>query len=151
MIQRIQTIYLLLAGLIPAFALFQSLLVFTTTEGGVLKLTGLGYEGTLADGRFPWGVCLLTIILALASLATIFYFRNRKKQIGMVNGCIGLALAWYVTLGCYGWSILRRLADVEMEITISAILPAFSLVLLILARRGIKKDEALVRAAERIR
>ncbi len=120
MIQRKQTIFLLLASVL--------ILVCVFTQ--VASLFGTA--------------CL--IISALLSIVTIFLYRRRKLQANLCLLNIVVLLTWYI--------LLAAMPRGNTEINIlgwSDVLPAVSIILLFLARKGILDDEKLVRSLDRIR
>ncbi|MBT8271506.1 MAG: DUF4293 domain-containing protein [Flavobacteriaceae bacterium] len=136
MIQRIQTIYLLLTagisgGLSFAFNLWKTVedvLFFAKDE-----------------------LLFLGLFLASAGLAlwSIFMFKNRKLQfvLGRLNIILNLIL-----LGLFVYWSLNLSGETEVsEKGIGIILPVFSIVFLALANRAIKKDEDLVKSVDRLR
>ena len=94
-------------------------------------------------------------IAALLPLVTIFIYKNRLTQIRLCVSELVLLVGSiaFVALYCY------RLCDVlkemfpELNFTLgfAALMPVVSIVPVVLAIRGIAKDEALVRSLDRIR
>lgn len=155
MIQRIQTIYLLLATALMSLTLFLPLA--TIWEGGneiVVKaffVNGeMGFKAPL-----PIYMGIVFSITTLLPLVTIFLFKKRLTQIRLCVSEIVLLLgsATFVALYCY------RLCDVLSEmftnlnftLGFAALMPVVAIIPVVLAIRGIAKDEALVRSLDRIR
>jgi len=136
MIQRIQSIYLLLAFLVAVLgSYFLSLWV---NENG---------ENIYAiDRPYVMGAFVLSSLLALF---TIFLFKNRKLQ--FVMNRLNIILN-FILLGFFVyWSLM---VPGEMQISekgIGMLLPIISIVLLVMANKAIKKDEALVKSVDRLR
>lgn len=141
MIQRIQSVWLLLAALVMA-----SLFYFPTYI----------YSGTSAL-PMTIGNDFLAIILAsvsiILSVFTIFRFKNRKNQ---------TALTWLNILVCIGlqaWLFVRinnetskpEMATVPGHYWIGLFVPLITLLLLFFAKAGIRKDEKLVKSLDRLR
>ncbi len=136
MIQRIQTIYLLIVTAISAGLIFV-LKLWTTTEG--------------VDVYAKDDLIFLSIFGASALLAflSIFMFKNRKSQfvMGRLNMILNLIL-----LGLFVYRALNLSGETEVsEKGIGIILPAISIVFLVLANRAIKRDEDLVKSVDRLR
>ncbi len=112
MIQRIQSVYLLVAAIL-AIVCF------------CLKLTWLD---------------ALQLVTAAVCTATIFLYAKRMLQAKLCLVALLLVFAWYI-----GLAILQGYVN-----TIDC-LPMIEAILIFLARKGIIKDEKLVRAADRIR
>ena len=136
MIQRIQTIYLLLAaavslGLIFVFSLWE-------TPGG---------EPVFAqDELIAFGLFLAS---GAMSLVSIFMFKNRKLQfvLGRLNIILNLFL-----LGLFVYWSLSLPGEMNIsEKGIGMFLPIISIVFLVLANKAIKRDEDLVKSVDRLR
>lgn len=136
MIQRIQSVYMLLVAAI---------------SGG---LTFVFDVYTLANKTIVFAkddLLLLGLFMASAVLAliTIFLFKNRKLQfvLNRFNNIFNLIL-----LGVFVYRILNLSGEMEIsEKGIGIVLPIISIVLLVLANRAIKKDEDLVKSVDRLR
>lgn len=150
MIQRKQSIFLLVAFIVSVVCLFLPLGSFEPQTMGVsFKMYNLMVVlGSGAD----YSVCGLFGILTLSAIlsaATIFLFHNRMLQSRMCLCNLFLLLAWYVVLGVQTRNAVS--ADTVFHISFAACLPAVALILVFMARIAIIKDEKLVRAADRIR
>ena len=85
---------------------------------------------------------VLLIVAALATLAVIPLFKNRKLQAGLTLLPMAALLAWYLVLALYA---------IPETMHWQFALPALAVLLIFMARKGILDDEKLVRAADRIR
>ena len=155
MIQRIQTLYLLLATALMSLTLFLPLA--TIWEGG----NEMVVKAFFADGEMGFKAPLpiyMGIVLTAATLlplVTIFLFKKRLVQIRLCVSAIVLLLgsAGFIALYCY------RLCDVLSEmftnlnftLGFASLMPVVAIIPVVLAIRGIAKDEALVRSLDRIR
>ncbi len=150
MIQRIQTIYLLLVVVLGALLCFFSPVQFLTP-------TGTEYIALTTFSKWPLAV--LTIAVPLIALVNIFLFKHRLLQarINVVN--VVLCLGYYGLLALYIAYIVKGnepingavLEDADWYLNVWAALPLVNVVLSLMATRRILKDEALVRAADRLR
>ncbi|MCA0133855.1 DUF4293 domain-containing protein [Winogradskyella alexanderae] len=136
MIQRIQTVYLLLAVIISAGLIFVFHL-WTTNEGSkVFAIDNYLYLG-------------LFIGSALLSLISIFSFKNRKTQ--FILGRLNIILN-FILLGIFVTQSLNLSGETNVsEKGIGILLPVFSIVCLALANKAVKKDEDLVKSVDRLR
>ncbi len=138
MIQRIQSIYFLLAALLAAFSA-----VFFWVKSVLPQLCA---EGECA---FPtWGVATFSIqlITALLPLIAIFLYKNRGVQVLMGS------FARLFVVAALGFLYVALMETVPVLYHCLTMIPMLlSFVLLQLATRAIKRDEELVRAADRIR
>ncbi len=160
MIQRKQTLYLLLAALL---ALCTWLFPIATYQspGDTYELMTHGFY--TADGvdvpdvgaRMPFSIVLT--ILGTALFASIFMYANRKRQIRFVRGTYLLMMAIIAFMFIADNSIQSYLRSngpsglVDHNYGVSFILPIIALILTFLADRGIKADDALVRSMDRLR
>lgn len=136
MLQRIQTIYLLLAAVVSGGLVF------------ALKL-GEDINGNPFYAQDDSLILLMFLTSAILSLISIFMFRNRKLQ--FVLGRLNIILN-FVILGVFVYWSLSVPGEVRIsEKGIGMLLPIVSIVLLVLANKAIKKDEALVKSADRLR
>jgi peptidoglycan/LPS O-acetylase OafA/YrhL len=136
MIQRIQSIWLLLA----------SACAFLT-----LKFSF--YSGTYAtdnayhevNGSENFLLMLTTCLIGTLALLTIFLYKNRKLQLRL---CIAGILLTALLIVLY----LREMKDfVKGDPNLWALLPAAVVVFFFLAARGINKDEKMVKDSDRLR
>lgn len=153
MIQRIQSIYLLLAGLFPAITFFLPILHFTGNNDQSLTMYSLGYDAVMypemAGVKLP-ALAVFTFIAILIPLFTIFVYKKRKLQIKLINITICSIIAWYVAFAAHVFSIVNEM-NLSMSFDTCAVFPFLSIIALLMARRSIHKDEELIRAADRIR
>ena len=157
MIQRIQSVYLLMAGLVLAFSFCTPQIHFSSADGVVATMYTLGIEcvspslGAIGTNiSTPWGVMFLTGVACLMSLGSIFLFKNRARQIKAANWLLVVVLFIYIAEMAYAFAFNAH-HETSMTGAWGIILPFVAYVFVWLARRGIRKDEALVRAADRIR
>ncbi len=155
MIQRIQSVYLLLAGILPAFTITTPLARFYTDETAYLTLSALGLRATgtmqpTATMPYHFALAFISLLLVALPLANIFLYRNRRRQMRLCNWVVVLGMAWYAAY--IGLSVmLLQQTQATFSPALCAALPFLSIVLTLLAHRAVKKDEELVRAADRIR
>jgi len=137
MLQRIQTMYLLIVAAISGGLIFVFELWTTTNEVVVFA----------KDELLVFGLFIGSALLALVS---IFSFKNRKSQfmLGRLNQILNLIL-----LGFFVYRILNASGEANdvSEKGVAIFLPVISIVFLILSNRAIKKDEDLVKSVDRLR
>lgn len=136
MIQRIQTIYLLVAAILSAGLIFVFHLWTNSEEVPVFAKDNLLYLG-------------LFLVSALCSLVALFSFKNRKFQfvLGRLNIIIN-----FILLGFFVYQSLIPPGESQIsEKGVGIFIPILSIVLLVLANRAIKKDEDLVKSVDRLR
>ncbi|HAQ20874.1 MAG TPA: DUF4293 domain-containing protein [Prolixibacteraceae bacterium] len=147
MIQRIQTVYLLISALLIGF-LF--LLPFAEiAQDGMIYLfnyKGIVLDGTVKENGFSIAV-LIGIILALHGVA-IQSFKNRIRQMRIIVFSILLMLGLF---GLFFFFTSYTFSDAKISYKISMVFPLIAIILDYLAIRAIGKDEALIRSIDRIR
>ena len=150
MIQRIQTLYLLLVVALGVTLLFVPVVQLVTPEDAALQQL---WELTPTATGFLngwWGLTLATGLIPLLALVDIFLFKKRLLQARLNIFTVMLCLGWYGVLAIMIWFAKMNLG-VEWNIEFWACIPLVCLILTMMATRRILKDEALVRAADRIR
>ena len=90
-------------------------------------------------------ILFITIILIIGILYSIISFRNRKRQIWLNIGLIVVSLL--IIFLYYQESLNYIEGKVAIGATLSILIP----ILLILAIRGIVRDNKLVKSADRLR
>ncbi len=151
MIQRIQSIFLLLASG-SAFSLFLDPMSFFEVD----KTEGLTQSSTLFDGIFNVHdhiIMLVAVVLTgIAALAAIFLFKNRKTQMTVSRIVIVLGMIIAVLAGILFWMDFKLLtAGTEIEVGFGIISPLLVILFAALANHFINKDEKLVKSMDRLR
>ena len=147
MIQRIQSLYLLIvtALLIAAMCLPMGYFIDTTGEHP-FKALGIDVNGTFQS---TWGIFGILMLSALVAFATIFLYKNRMLQIRMSIFNSLLLVGYYIAFIAFYFA-LKRDANL-FRIGWALCLPLVSIVLNVLAIRAIGRDEVMVKAADRLR
>lgn len=154
MIQRIQTLYLLVVTALMAVVLFAPLAWFGG-EAGEFELHAFALETT--GGEAVQSTVYMGIVLALACvlpLVTIFLFRRRLLQIRLCVVEMVLLLGALAMEGIYyflSWRVFSDIAFHTQGLKPAIALPLVCMLFAYLALRAIFRDEMLVRAADRIR
>ena len=150
MIQRIQTLYLLLVVILGTLLCF-----FSPTQ--FLLPNATEYISLMPFDK--WALAVITVVVPVLALVNIFLFRRRilQARLNIVN--VVLCLGYYAMLALYIAYIVKgyetvgdiSLQGAEWYLSIWSAIPLVNIVLIIMATRSILKDEALVRAADRLR
>jgi len=133
MIQRIQTLYLLVSALF--IGLLFALPFAEIVKDGAIKENGLAVS------------VLIGIVLVLQGVA-IFSFKKRPRQIRIVMIAI---LATLCLLGAFLYVTYFSFSGAQISFKIGMVFPLIAIILDYLAIRAIRKDEALIRSIDRIR
>ena len=161
MIQRIQTLYLLLVVILGTLLCFFQPVEFLLPEA-------TDYVSLHAFDKWPLAV--MTIAIPLLALVTIGLYKRRLLQARLNIMNVVLCLGYYALLALYVAYIVKgyeplgavncqlstvncQLSTVNCEwyLTMWSAIPLVNVVLTMMATRRILKDEALVRAADRLR
>lgn len=139
MLQRIQTIYLILAaittGILPfVFPLWKQITGNTTVD--FYFMTEINYVALFG----------LSTTLSIVSIMT---FKKRQNQ--FVMGRLNIILNLFL-LGLFVYRLLTVSGEASVsEKGIGMFLPIVAIVFLVLANKAIKKDEDLVKSVDRLR
>ena len=154
MIQRIQTVYLLIAEILIGALFFVPFGKIVVKAGSIYRcdIKGVYPEAIpkpdIIFSSLPvdilWAASLILILL------TIFLFRNRVLQMTLAKINIFLMLGLGGLIFYYVWSIAKQLTGI-FSFTLYSVFPIISAILIYLAFRAIDKDEKLVRSIDRIR
>ena len=151
MIQRKQTLFLLIAVVVAIVCLCLPLGDFTTGMPGEAS-TMYNLWIVRPDGTYDWSIWALFAILLITcpvSIVAIFSYRNRITQSRFCMFNMLLTLGWYVVFAVMAFNVQE--AGNKLAVSFPAVLPVISLILYFMARKAILADEALVRSADRIR
>ena len=152
--QRIQTVYLLLAFILTVVCLCFPLGYFEPAAMGgntvMYNLWNVMHDGTRDFGAV-WPLFVLLLITCPLNLWAIISFKNRKFQVRLCTICVFLIFLWV----CYGIGVVRGqnlgFESKFLPYYFNDLLPVLAFVFYMLARRGIIKDEKLVRSMDHIR
>lgn len=162
MIQRIQTIFLFLIILAMAGVLFFPLwqkMDMATSEIATMNAFRLNYESlddegnrSMVSSMDAWYLVIPAMLACVVATISIFSYKNRLRQIqlGALNS---LLIASTLGLMLYFIQKAERLLALDQQGTylIGFYFPVAALLFNLLANRFIRRDEALVKSADRIR
>jgi len=136
MLQRIQTIYLLIAAGVSAGLIYMFELWVTSDD--IMLFAN--------DNMYVFAAFLASAFLSIIS---IFRYKNRKSQ--FMLGRLNIILNFFL-LGFFVYQSLNVSGETAVsEKGIGMLLPIISIVFLALANKAIKKDEDLVKSVDRLR
>ena len=146
MIQRLQTIWLLLASSLAFVSLKTS---FFSGNKMVQNLQTNNNEKFFVPftGMSHLLIMILTVGIGILSLVNIFFYKNRATQLKLAFAAI---LASIATIALYFWQTKNYIPQ-EGSLDLTALIVFFIPAILILAIRGIYKDEKLVKSTDRLR
>jgi presenilin-like A22 family membrane protease len=154
MLQRIQTIYLLISTILISVSIFIPIFEFNSMKYvfhtyGIIE-TGIDANTVHSQVNNTIIIAILLTISALFTLISIFLYKKRIMQMRFTVISIILLLSFYFLVAIYRFFIF----DIEITSTtfsIGLIIPLIASILNYIANRKIKKDEDLVRSVDRIR
>lgn len=152
MIQRIQSLYLLVSFVLVEIMFFFPLAHLTSNKGVYEFL----YRGipAIKEGEpalfVAYPVAILLGVIALVSLLTIFLYKKRMLQIRLIIFNM-ICMLGSIGLGYYMINSQAKELTAVVDYSIINAFPLVAMVLSYLALRAIGKDEALIRSMDRIR
>lgn len=155
MIQRIQTLYLLFAAISAAVMFFFPLAVFYGNHNFELFIYKINFFDPNPDlnvGEYFLLPLLGAVVLIIfVGLLSIFNFKVRKRQMMLIRVNMALTL---ILLAGYFFGYIGLLEDHvggTPEYKFASFMPALVFLFLLLANRGVQKDEKLIRSMDRLR
>lgn len=156
MIQRIQTIYMFMAVIIAAITFFVPLATFSA-EGiqGFYELSGVCFGGVGIEPfnglpKLSWGMLVFIVAYMLLILVAIFQFKRRMLQLKMIRWSHLMLFVYLLSYIAYCYAFACNSAT-DYHFSYGILFPLLAKLLDVLAAKAIRKDEDLVRAADRIR
>lgn len=139
MIQRIQSVWLLLASIAAFSTLKLSFYSGNMVDANQVKtFTSLTAVTNLL-------ILVLTVVVAVAAFIAIFLYKNRSLQLRIT---LAAAIIAFLDIFLY-YQQTRKFAEGNYDLT--AVLTLVVPILLLLAARGISKDQKLVKSLDRLR
>ena len=154
MIQRIQTLYLLVAALLVAALFFVPFAELAGKDGAhyLFNISGINVNGS--DGSTSldnaWPVLVLVCLSLIMVVLSIFLFKNRITQIRISYISISFLFGLKALMYYYTWSS-NNVPIGGLHSKTYAVLPLIAAIFVFLAIRNIRKDENLVKSIDRIR
>ena len=153
MLQRIQSIWMLLAAICAGLT-FKFPFYFGNMKVGLNGIAPLEVKavptfgaGTVSAGSGSVLILIVTVILIAGILINIFSYKSRRKQLWITIGLIVLSL---LNILLYWWKSGTPPFE-SGSFSLGALFALAIPVLLFMAARNIRKDEKLVKSADRLR
>ncbi|BAV10368.1 protein of unknown function [Filimonas lacunae] len=141
MIQRIQTIWLLVA----------SVLAFLTLKlpfyAGMHEVEGGVPQYVILTGTTNLLITIVTVITGVAALLMIFFYKERKRQLWLTLATTLVAIVNIVLYITETGKFVAGSGNYALTSALTFVIPVF----LILAIRGIRRDDKLVKSVDRLR
>jgi hypothetical protein len=155
MLQRKQSITMLLAAILMTASMIFPIWQKTSPEG-IISISAYAYkitkDATLIGGGWTLGAAILAFFSVIVAFAAIFSYKNRMLQIKMnlvnvvlILGVLGFNFFWFYQL--------QNAISPEIKGTfgIGFFLPLLGLLMINVSNHLIRRDEKLVRDADRLR
>jgi K+ transporter len=139
MLQRLQTLWLLIAALLAFFSIRLSF------YSGNLETPGQPATFQYLNATFNIWILIVTIGLVCASVISIFLYKSRKIQLRIV--VVTLLFSLLNIFLYYKQTLKFTNGAYSLTAVLALLIPVF----LFLAARGISKDEKLVKSLNRLR
>ncbi len=155
MIQRIQSVFLLLTTILAGLFLTGEIFKFADSKDSefLMNMSGIfriGAERELLPVMKTLPLLILSLLIPVVSLISIFLFKKRKIQLKVILMLFLLNLLLIGIAAFYGISFMSR-NQLSLLPRFEMFIPLINIILIILAWRGIKNDEDLVRSYDRLR
>lgn len=149
MIQRIQSVYLLICTLLTGSLFFLPLASLSNDETTfTLLYRGLDNGTELTTPTLA--LAILVCVATLVSFIAIFLFKKRMLQIRLCGLNMGFLIGTTGMIYFLGSQMAKELSA-EISYQLPMFFPIVALILTFLAIRAIGKDEALIKSMNRIR
>ncbi len=148
-IQRLQTLYLLIATvLMVVFAFCPSVIIQPGGPEYAIGVLNTGVAGATHPDLLMTTVGALTVLL---SLITIFKFKNLKLQMKLCSINAALTVTLLLISVILALTLRGKAGVGSVNFTLYNALPVLAVIMQILAYRGIKHDKKLLSSSERLR
>ena len=164
MIQRIQTLFLIIAFIATSLLLFfpiANITEYTQVQSEALetdyyKLSATGFNDPspvsipqLSSYTFL-PLIIITVMILILIVYTIFRYKNRSHQLKLVK--MGIFLNIILVAGLFlNYPKLFIDSQIDIEPDLGVYFPLISLIFLVIVYRYILKDEKLVKSVDRLR
>ncbi len=156
MIQRVQSIYLFLVVVLMSFMLIWPYAEIALQDGQVVMFYSYAVKKYITEENseilirsIP--VLIMVLLTGLISFMNIFQFNRRiiQMRVCVLNSLLMIGL---LLLMLYYYLVIKKSLPVETHaLKLPFIIPVVSIILTLLAYRGIHQDELLVRSYDRLR
>lgn len=144
MIQRIQSIYLLIATLLSGGLIFLLKLWVNEQEADFFVIDSFSSDSLLLKV-----MAVLFFVSAVLTLIAIFQFK--KRQLQFVLGRLSILIN-FIILGIVVYFSQNLSGEIIVsEKGIGLLIPILTILFVVIANKAIKKDEELVKSVDRLR
>jgi hypothetical protein len=156
MIQRIQSVYLVLIAMLSAITVVlpvADLINSASNLNYLIDIRGISLikpTGEAVLQSTTWTMTSFALVIGVLAIIALFSFKKRVKQIRLCVMNFIFMIGYYILMLIFIWMACSQLgADWHLRFTV--VLPLISMILNYLAIGAIGKDEKLVKSLDRLR
>ena len=147
-IQRIQSVYLLIAVILMAvFAFFPAL---TFELGGREFVYGALATGKVGVTHIDPLMLMLVVLICLLAIIDIFLYKNLQRQMTVCFVDIIIGLAMLIAIGIQAFVVSGK-EGLVLNFQWYLALPILSIIFLMMAHKAMSRDKKLLRDSDRLR
>lgn len=151
MIQRIQTVYLFLSGVVMSLLFLNHMVSIESSDRSAeLWLSGIKESGTEDYVLQSWPLMVLAVIIIFIYLITILMYKKRELQMRLIVYAIILVFG-FVGVGAFYVIQGANMIDGKITMEYFSVMPGVAVMMSIMAWRGIRRDYLMLKAVDRIR
>jgi len=152
MLQRSQTLYLM-GVFILTLLLFAGPIADFSVDNGVLSLKHSGIFDSQGEKLelSTWPLTLFFALVSILAFLNIFSYKNRVRQMRLCIFLMLISVGMVAMMFYYTWMSGNKFDASQTLYQWRFVIPPILIILQYLAFRGIRKDELLVKAYDRIR
>lgn len=156
MIQRKQSVYLLLVAVIMSWLLIRPYAEITLMDGRMLIFHTLAIKSystpqDFVNFKYTIPLVLLVVLTGALNFVNIFLFSKRLLQIRLCVISAFMLILVLLTMLYYYFTIRNSMEHTLHVFRVAAIFPIIGIIFNFLAYRAIHQDEMLVKSYDRIR
>ncbi|MBN1185980.1 MAG: DUF4293 domain-containing protein [Bacteroidales bacterium] len=152
MIQRIQSLFLLIASGLMGVLVFSPIAFILDSKGMFYEFYARGLIFSNMEMVMPSIPLLaMVVVISLLLFISIFLYKNRMLQMRICIFSMLLIVGMHGLYLYHSSQIRKHLEIVSYNYKITMLFPIISIILIYMALRAIRKDDKLVRSYDRIR
>lgn len=145
MIQRRQTVFMLLTAILSALLFFTPIIKISDS---IIDFTIWGWSSIPGSKPYTWPLIGITILSVILPIYTIFIYKKRELQVKLCHLVMLLNVIFIVLVFLVND---KDMDSVTKTCSFGMFIPLANIVFEILAIRGIKKDIELLKSVDRLR
>ena len=158
MLQRLQTLYLAIVAIACILLFFFPLANYYDEIQGNYKFFLYGIQSMDPEPKvafssfFTIPLIFLVVVSFIFTVSTIFLYKKRLLQIRICTFNVLTNIVLIMVIFFFYATRIKTMTLIEPDYNyVGMVLPLISLAFLVLSSRAIRKDEALVKSADRLR